>query len=188
MGKNKLSAADRKIKYIEAFIQNGGDQRNAALTAGCKNERAADQYAQRMLKDVEVRDEIQRRLAETLADAQIRTGITVERTLREVARLAYFDPKNCFDQDGNVKELHEMDEDTRAMFAPMEVEERFEGQGKDRRHVGYVKKMKVWDKNTALDKLMKHQGLYKEDNAQLPPVQPPVIHVYGVRAINGKPA
>jgi hypothetical protein len=39
--------------------------------------------------------------------------------------------------------------------------------GKDRRLIGYTKKLKLWDKNAALDKAAKHLGLYERDNAQL---------------------
>lgn len=44
--------------------------------------------------------------------------------------------------------------------------EEFEGSGEDRKFVGYTKKYKIADKNTALEKLAKHLGLYEKDNTQ----------------------
>jgi phage terminase small subunit len=32
--------------------------------------------------------------------------------------------------------------------------------------VGQVKKVKLWDKNSALEKAMKHLGLFEKDNSQ----------------------
>ena len=59
-----------------------------------------------------------------------------------------------------------MDEDTAASIAGLEVLEEFEGQGKDRKFIGYTKKFKLADKRASLDMLMKHLGGYKEDNKQ----------------------
>jgi len=32
--------------------------------------------------------------------------------------------------------------------------------------IGHTKKVKLWDKNQALDKIMRHLGAYKRDNEQ----------------------
>ena len=44
--------------------------------------------------------------------------------------------------------------------------EEYEGSGEDRRLVGHVKKYKVTEKTSAIDKLMKHLGLFEKDNEQ----------------------
>lgn len=61
-----------------------------------------------------------------------------------------------------------------ATVANLEVLQQFEGHGKERKLVGYLKNIKLWGKNLALAKLMKHHGLYERDstrrseNLQLP--------------------
>jgi phage terminase small subunit len=44
--------------------------------------------------------------------------------------------------------------------------EEFEGAGRDRVFVGFVKKYRLADKNAALDKAAKIAGLYELDNKQ----------------------
>jgi phage terminase small subunit len=95
------------------------------------------------------------------------TGIaSAARVLQEVSRLALFDPRKLFNQDGSPKPINELDDDTAAALAGLDVTEEWEGSGDDRVFVGFTKKYKVADKNSALEKLFKHHGLYKEDNAQ----------------------
>lgn len=97
--------------------------------------------------------------------------LTTERTLREIARLAYVDPRKFFHADGRPKEISELDDDTAAALAGMEVTEEWTGTGKDRVQTGITKKYKLADKNSALEKAMKHLGEYEADNRQRNPIQ-----------------
>lgn len=95
------------------------------------------------------------------------TGIaSAARVLLEASRLALFDPRKLFFDDGMPKPITALDDDTAAALAGLEVVEEFEGSGEDRKFVGYTKKYKVADKNSALEKLFKHHGLYEKDNEQ----------------------
>ena len=91
---------------------------------------------------------------------------SAERTLLEASRLALFDPRKLFFDDGTPKPITALDDDTAAALAGLEVVEEFEGSGEDRKFIGYTKKYKVADKNSALEKLFKHHGLYEKDNEQ----------------------
>ena len=91
---------------------------------------------------------------------------SAERTLLEATRIALFDPRNLFFDDGTPKPITALDDDTAAALAGLDVVEEFEGSGEDRKFVGYTKKYKVADKNSALEKLFKHHGLYERDNQQ----------------------
>ena len=91
---------------------------------------------------------------------------SAERTLLEATRIALFDPRNLFFDDGTPKPITALDDDTAAALAGLDVVEEFEGSGDDRKFVGYTKKYKVADKNSALEKLFKHHGLYERDNQQ----------------------
>ena len=192
-GTSKAAAASRKSLFIEAYIANGGNATNAAISAGYSAKTAYSSGA-RLLKDVEIFRLLSERKASALAQAEEETGLTIKGTLRELSYIVHSNPKRLYDADGNMKQVHELEDRDAAAIASLETQEQFEqvknpktGQV-EKRHSGYVKKLKMWDKNAGIDKAMKYFGLFKEDNAQLPPVQPPVIHVYGVRAINGKPA
>lgn len=120
----------------------------------------------RLFRNDRVRSEIVRLESVALAQVQRETGITLERTLREVARLAFFDPRKLFTPEGKPLHITELDDDTASAVAGLDVLEQFEGYGEDRRAVGEIKKWKIADKKGALDMLMKHLGAYIEDNKQ----------------------
>lgn len=95
---------------------------------------------------------------------QTDAGITLERTLREIARIAYFDPRRMFDATGHPLALHQLEDDTAAVIAGLDVFEEWVGAGDSRTLVGHVKKWKLADKGAALDKLMKHLDGYNAEN------------------------
>lgn len=104
---------------------------------------------------------------EELRERITNTGIaSAARVLLEASRLALFDPRRLFNEDGSPKPINELDDDTAAALAGLDVLEEFEGSGDQRVFVGFTKKYKIADKNSALEKLFKHHGLYKEDNQQ----------------------
>jgi phage terminase small subunit len=159
-GTSKASAAQRRALFVEAMTGNGGNKYQAAVAAGFPEGEAAKKAATRLSEDVRVREAIEKRRAEAVAKA----GLSVERTLLEVARLAYSDVRKLYKPDGSLIPVHELDDDAAATVASVEVDEI----GMEGVVVGHTKKIKHWDKNSALEKAMKHLGLYEKDNAQRP--------------------
>lgn len=91
---------------------------------------------------------------------------TEARVIEELARIGLFDPGELFAEDGSLLPVKNMPPEVRAAIASIEIEELFDGQGKDRKRIGYTKKIKLWDKNSAADKLLRHLGAYEKDNKQ----------------------
>lgn len=89
-------------------------------------------------------------------------GVDRVRILLEMSNLAYSNLQRLFREDGTLKDPSEWDPETAAAVSSVEVFEEFEGTGKNRRQVGYVKKIKFWDKPRALEMLAKNQGLLKD--------------------------
>lgn len=89
----------------------------------------------------------------------IRTNITADRVLQELGRIALFDPRNLLNADGSPKPINELDDDTAAVLAGMDISEEYEGSGEDRKFIGYTKKMKFADKVGALTLAMRHLGM-----------------------------
>ncbi|MCV2218889.1 terminase small subunit [Thauera sp. Sel9] len=150
----------RQARFVDEYLIDL-NATQAAIRAGY-SPRTATQQGERLLRNVEVCGAIE----EGRKARQKRTGISQDDTLRELARVAFFDPRRLFNADGSPKGIHDLDDDTAAAVAGIEVLEQFEGSGKDRVFVGYLKKYKIADKNSALEKLMKHLGLYEKDNSQ----------------------
>ena len=160
-GTSKAAAAHRHKMFVEAYIQNGGNATEAAQVARY-SAKTAYSAGCRLLKDVEIAAAIEKRQAE-LAN---RYELTTDRVLKECARIAYADPRKLFDAKGRVIPIKDLDDDTAATIASVEHIEEFKGRGADRELTGYTKKIKVWDKNAALEKAMKHLGLFEKDNKQ----------------------
>lgn len=92
--------------------------------------------------------------------------LTKERVNREIARIAFFDPRKMFAADGRPLSITELDDDTAAVINGLDVLEEWTGSGPERVLVGHVKKYKISDKNSALDKAAKILGMYEKDNEQ----------------------
>ena len=89
--------------------------------------------------------------------AEVAAVVTRERLLREIGRLAFVDPRRLLHDNGSMRALHELDDDTAAAIASVEVDE-------------YGKlKYKLWDKGAAQEKLAKVLGVYEKDNEQKAP-------------------
>jgi phage terminase small subunit len=120
--------------------------------------RFAYSAAARLLNNVAVATQIQKLMDERVE----RTGITADRVLAEIAKLAFFDPRKFFDADGAPIPIHKLDDDTAAALAGMDVLEEFDGTGKNRVFVGYTKKYKLTDKRGSLELLGKHLRLFTD--------------------------
>ncbi len=126
----------------------------AAIRAGYSAHTATEQ-ASRLLTNVNV--------AAAVAAAQDKraesVGIEAERVLREVARLALYDPRALFNEDGSPKLPLDLDDDIAAAITSLKIERDDEG--------NIVKlDYRLADKNAAIEKLMKHLGLFERDNRQ----------------------
>lgn len=121
---------------------------------------SAEAAASRLLSNVKVQQAIAQKQKELAA----KCDVMAERVIREVSALAFSDMRKLFNADGSLKSIHELDDATAAAIASIEVGE-IKGGGEV---VGQVRKIKVWDKNSAQERLCKHLGLFREGNSQTP--------------------
>jgi phage terminase small subunit len=161
-GSSKDSAEMRRILFVEAFMSSDENVTAAALAAGFSPKSAASQGS-RLLKHVKTQTLLNKRRAELVAKFQL----TTEAVLKNLAQALYFDPRKMFREDGSLKAIHELDDDTAQALAGFEVTEEFSGRGEARGLSGYTKKVKWLDKNSARDQAMKHFGQYMKDNKQV---------------------
>lgn len=126
----------------------------AAIRAGFSR-RTARQIGERLLTKVDIAHAVE----VAMAERSRRTDITPDRVLQEVAKLAFLDIAGAFNADGSLKPLHEIDPDTRAALAGLEVAEIT---GEDGHIVGRIKKLKLADKTASLTLLMRHLGMLND--------------------------
>ena len=97
------------------------------------------------------------------------TGLTVERVLTEVMRLAFFDIRKLTDAEGNPIPINQLDDDTAAAIQGLDLATE---RSRDEDGSGtVVRKYKIADKNAALERLFKHLGLFQKDNDQNNPAK-----------------
>jgi phage terminase small subunit len=159
-GTSKQEADRKRVLFVEAYLTNGGNATQAAISAGY-SEKTADSAGSRLLKDVKVCA----LLAERHKELTDRFKLTTENVLRETARIAFFDPADCYDEHGALLHPKDMPEDARRAVGTLET---VEAKDADGNVYEYTKKVKPWDKNAALERAFKHFGLYKADNEQKP--------------------
>lgn len=146
----------REARFVDEYLKdlNG---KEAAIRAGY-SARSAYRIAHELLQ----RPVVSAAMTAAMAARAERTGITVDRVLRELARVAFFDPRRLLNADGTPKQISDLDDDTAAALAGMDVTEEWAGTGADRVMVGVTKKFKLPNKVEALALAMKHLGMLRE--------------------------
>ena len=149
------------LRFARAYLANGGDRNAAVLEANPASAtwtvKSRTTRASTLLKTASVQAE----LARLELGAINHTIVTRARVITEVARAAFFDPRRLFDDDGNMIDPGEWSDEIASAVASLEVSERGDVT---------TTKVKLVNKDSALDKLMKHLGLYELDNEQANPV------------------
>src|SRR3954465_62707 len=105
---------------------------------------------------------VQTRIKE-LTDAALKDiGVSRERVLTELSRIAFLDPGRAYDEIGQLIPIKEMPEDVRRAVSKVKIFEEFKGRGYDRELIGFTKEVEFAPKKSALDTLAKHLGLVPE--------------------------
>lgn len=112
-GNGKLT--DKQAQFVhEYMIDRNGTQ--AAIRAGY-SVKTAQMQASRLLSNAMVRAAIDA----GLSDLAHRVGISSEMVLRERKRIAFFDPRKLLDKDGFPIPIQDLDADTAAAIAGLDV-------------------------------------------------------------------
>lgn len=106
------------------------------------------------------RADVQAAIAERRVNILEAADIHQEMIVRELGRIAFSRHRDLYDQHGNVRPVHELDDETGAQIAGFEVEETITGEGATRL-VTRVTKVKRWDKRQALRDLAAIAGIDK---------------------------
>ncbi len=125
----------------------------------------AKQNAYAALKKPQIRYRVNQLIGEYISKIEV----DVMFVLRELLKLATVDIQDIYDEDGNLLPLNEMPENARKAISSIEVVEEFDHPGQGRKRIGFTKKVKLWDKTKALEKLGQHLKMFGGDtNIVLP--------------------
>ena len=163
-GTSKAEVAKRRSLFKEAYIANGGNGAEAAIAAGFAPG-SAKVTAARLLTDANFVAEINERRAAAVAKAQENTDLTIDGVLRELHSVVHSDLRKAFDpKTGALLPPNQWPDDLARAMCSVKVVEMAGGikvGGEDgAQHVPmYTKEVKVWDKNSGIEKAMKTLGM-----------------------------
>lgn len=161
----KPGLSQKRARFVEEYLVDGNGTQ-AAIRAGYAP-RAANEQAARLLANASVMAAVAHGRKELFGGLRI----SAERVLLERARLAFFDARKLLDATGRPKAIHELDDDTAAAIAGIDVV----NIGNEEKGIGEVLKLRMADKNASLTALEKHLGLYKDDRGDSEPLH---IHIH----------
>lgn len=128
----------------------------AAIRAGYAAKRADAMGYENLRKP-----EIAAAVSEAMQARESRTQITQDRVLQELARIAFFDIRKLYNEDGTLKKPTDLDDDAAAVLAGIDVTTVSIGGTEDAASLA-TKKAKVFDKGAALTLAMRHLGMLKD--------------------------
>lgn len=151
MAEPKLLPPRQALFVTEYLLDLNATQ--AAIRSGYSRRTAASQ-GDRLLKNVEIAGAIDRARAARSG----RTQVSADRVLLELARVAFGDARQLFDEYGALRPVRELGDEIAAALSSVEVVRRAAGDGE----VEHVHKVRCWDKVRALEVLAKHLGMLTE--------------------------
>ena len=153
---NRHGLTERAELFCANYVQNW-NARTAAEAAG---------YTYGTARMLLLQPKIQARIRAMNAKLLKAADITAQRVMLELARVAFGDIRGIVDESGRLKPIRELDDDTAAIVAGIDVETRYErdgtetdlatGEEKPRVVAVQTAKIKRYDKNPALSILARH--------------------------------
>ena len=151
---------DKQTLFISEYCIDCNATR-AALAAGYSEDTAAKIGWENLQKP-----EIAKAVREKLLEMASRAEITAGAVLRELALLAFADmgQYSTIDEDGNVRmDFRQMGPDGMRAVKKIKQEVQFVGDANEKMPI-LKTEFELYDKQAALDKLMRYMGLYAKDN------------------------
>ena len=144
----------KQEKFAIEFVKNGGDA-SKAYRATYNAGRMKPATVWRKSAELMVNGKVAARIEGLRRNLNRKLEISAENALREIARIAFSDIRRLFDQEGNLKKITALDDDTAAAIASIDIVTKMNGEENVR-----IIKIKLWDKNAAMEKLGKHFRMF----------------------------
>lgn len=124
----------------------------------CKKDETANAASSRMLRNVKVQEYISKKQQEI----EKRTEVTQDMVIKELAKIAFLDIRKLYTENGQLKNISDIDSDTAGAISSLETLEEYEGYGDEREKIGDTQKVKLLDKTKALELLGRHLGIFND--------------------------
>ena len=177
MGNSTMSADEQKVRrtrphrpevmtaqqslFVTEYLVDLNATQAWIRAGGCPTN--ADRVSSKLLKPGTL---VNMAVARALAERSKRVGITADRVLMEIARVALGDPRVLFREDGALRAPHEYNEDDAAMIEGIKtrriVEVAVGPDGKPSMQNVEIQEVKLASKIGALTQLGRHLGLFND--------------------------
>ena len=124
----------------------------------CKKDETANVNGSRLLRNAKVQEYISRKQKQI----EKRTEVTQDRVIKELAKIAFLDIRKLYTDNGQLKNVADLDSDTAGAISSLETLEEYDGYGEDREKIGDTQKVKLLDKTKALELLGRHLGIFND--------------------------
>jgi len=149
-----LTAKQEAFAVAVAKGSNASDAYRTVYSAGRMTAKSINEEASHLLANPKVAS----RIAQLREPAVKAARLEIDETLRQLACVLRSDARRLFRPDGSLIPVHELDDATAAAISSIELDDQ-----------GKPKKIRLWNKTEAIDKAMKHLGLFERDNGQKAP-------------------
>jgi phage terminase small subunit len=156
--KKRQKTVDREALFVAEYLVdlNGTE---ACRRAGYEGTRATlCQQAYVLLRKPEVLGLVRKGMEKRSA----RVEVLQDEVLQVLLDHLRADISEAFDDDGQLLDLDKMPPHVRRQIQSIEVEELYEGHGRERVNVGRMHKLKLWSKDKALELALRHKGLLND--------------------------
>lgn len=147
----KPKLTPKQERFVEEYMVDL-NATQAAIRAGYSKKTAKDIACQNLAKL-----NIQEAITEKRGKLSENTGITAERVLQEISKIALSDIRSLLDGDGNIRPVADWDDDAAAAVSGLDIQSSGAG--------AVTKKIKQWDKLAALEKLGRHLNLFDDEKS-----------------------
>lgn len=124
----------------------------------CKKDETAKSAGSRLLTNVNVQNYI----SEKMKEREKRTEVTQDMVIKELAKIAFLDIRKLYTENGQLKNVADIDDDTAGAISSLETLEEYDGYGDEREKIGDTQKVKLLDKTKALELLGRHLGIFND--------------------------
>lgn len=124
----------------------------------CKKDETASVNSSKLLRNTKVQEYISKKQEEI----EKRTEVTQDRVIKELAKIAFLDIRKLYTENGQLKNIADIDSGTAGAISSLETLEEYDGYGEDREKIGDTQKVKLLDKTKALELLGRHLGMFND--------------------------
>lgn len=156
----------QRKRFVEAFLANGGNATQAAITAGYAK-KAARQTGHKLVTSGDIQAEIQRRRVPVVQRLEVATEWTLAKVIDRLALIADFDLRKIYDEQGNPRKPHELPSEIVLALASHKTRQILTDDGTNVLTIN-LEEYRSNDRQAALMSIGKHLGGFREKDPDDP--------------------